>query len=231
MAPIPMTPDEIVAAAVSAAPGWSAAPPETRARALTAVAAALEDARAELTALADEETRLGATRLKGELTRTTFQLTLFAEHVREGAFLDARIDTADPGWPTGPRPDLRRYRTAAGPVLVFAAGNFPFAFGVAGGDTASAWAAGCPVVVKAHPGHPRLSRRTAGVIGGAGLPDGVFALVEGRTRASPRSGTPASPPPRSPGPSAAGWRWRGSRRNGRCRFRSTVRWAASTRPS
>ncbi|WUI03434.1 aldehyde dehydrogenase (NADP(+)) [Spirillospora sp. NBC_00431] len=179
MAPIPMTPDEIVAAAVSAAPGWSAAPPETRARALTAVAAALEDARAELTALADEETRLGATRLKGELTRTTFQLTLFAEHVREGAFLDARIDTADPGWPTGPRPDLRRYRTAAGPVLVFAAGNFPFAFGVAGGDTASAWAAGCPVVVKAHPGHPRLSRRTAGVIGGAGLPDGVFALVEG----------------------------------------------------
>ncbi|MGH3239312.1 MAG: aldehyde dehydrogenase (NADP(+)), partial [Spirillospora sp.] len=136
-------------------------------------------ARAELTALADEETRLGAARLNGELTRTTFQLTLFAEHVREGAFHDARIDTADPSWPTGPRPDLRRYRTAFGPVLVFAASNFPFAFSVAGGDTASAWAAGCPVVVKAHPGHPRLSRRTAEVIGTAGLPDGVFGLVEG----------------------------------------------------
>ncbi|MFI0369833.1 aldehyde dehydrogenase (NADP(+)) [Actinomadura sp. 1N219] len=174
-----MTPNDAIAAAVSAAPGWAAAPPETRAHALTSVAAALEDARAELTALADEETRLGATRLNGELTRTTFQLTLFAEQVGEGAFYDARIDAADPAWPTGPRPDLRRYRTAVGPVLVFAASNFPFAFSVAGGDTASAWAAGCPVVVKAHPGHPRLSRRTAEVIAAAGLPDGVFGLIEG----------------------------------------------------
>ncbi|TDD36070.1 aldehyde dehydrogenase (NADP(+)) [Actinomadura sp. KC06] len=174
-----MSPNEAVAAAVAAAPGWADAPPETRARALTSVAAALEDARAELTALADEETRLGAARLNAELTRTTFQLMLFAEQVREGAFYDARIDAADPGWPTGPRPDLRRYRTAIGTVLVFAASNFPFAFSVAGGDTASAWAAGCPVVVKAHPGHPRLSRRTAEVIGGAGLPGGVFGLIEG----------------------------------------------------
>ncbi|TDB87774.1 aldehyde dehydrogenase (NADP(+)) [Actinomadura sp. KC216] len=174
-----MPPNDAIDAAVSAAPGWAGAPPETRAPALTAVAAALEDARAELTALADEETHLGAARLNGELTRTTFQLTLFAEQVREGAFYDARIDAADPEWPTGPRPDLRRYRTAAGPVLVFAASNFPFAFSVAGGDTASAWAAGCPVVVKAHPGHPRLSRRTAEVIGAAGLPDGVFGLIEG----------------------------------------------------
>ncbi|MWA05648.1 aldehyde dehydrogenase family protein [Actinomadura sp. LD22] len=174
-----MTPDQAVAAAVSAAAGWAAAPPQERAEGLTAIADALEAARAELVALADEESRLGATRLNGELTRTTFQLKLFADQVREGAFYDARIDRPDPQWPSGPRPDLRRYRTALGPVLVFAASNFPFAFSVAGGDTASALAAGCPVVVKAHPGHPRLSRRTAEIVAGAGLPDGVFGLIEG----------------------------------------------------
>jgi NADP-dependent aldehyde dehydrogenase len=168
-----------VSAAQSAASSWAAARPEQRAQALTAVAAALEDARDELVRLADEETSLGAARLNGELTRTTFQLSMFADEIRTGAFYDARIDRPDPGWPSGPRPDLRRYRTAFGPVLVFAASNFPFAFSVAGGDTASAWAAGCPVVVKAHPGHPRLSRRTAEVIGEAGLPNGVFGLIEG----------------------------------------------------
>ncbi|WP_433234066.1 aldehyde dehydrogenase (NADP(+)) [Actinomadura nitritigenes] len=174
-----MTPDQAVAAAVSAAAGWAAAPPQERAEGLTAIADALEAARAELVALADEESHLGETRLNGELTRTTFQLRLFADQVREGAFYDARIDRPDPQWPSGPRPDLRRYRTALGPVLVFAASNFPFAFSVAGGDTASALAAGCPVVLKAHPGHPRLSRRTAEIIAGAGLPDGVFGLIEG----------------------------------------------------
>lgn len=174
-----MTPDQAVAAAVSAAAGWAAAPPQERAEGLSAIADALEAARAELVALADEESHLGETRLNGELTRTTFQLRLFADQVREGAFYDARIDRPDPQWPSGPRPDLRRYRTALGPVLVFAASNFPFAFSVAGGDTASALAAGCPVVLKAHPGHPRLSRRTAEIIAGAGLPDGVFGLIEG----------------------------------------------------
>ncbi|MGI5330780.1 aldehyde dehydrogenase (NADP(+)) [Actinomadura nitritigenes] len=174
-----MTPDQAVAAAVSAAAGWAAAPPRERAEGLTAIADALEAARAELVALADEESRLGETRLNGELTRTTFQLRLFADQVGEGAFYNARIDRPDPQWPSGPRPDLRRYRTALGPVLVFAASNFPFAFSVAGGDTASALAAGCPVVVKAHPGHPRLSRRTAEIVAGAGLPDGVFGLIEG----------------------------------------------------
>ncbi|MDL4812949.1 aldehyde dehydrogenase (NADP(+)) [Actinomadura opuntiae] len=174
-----MTPDQAVAAAVSAAADWAAAPPAERAEGLTAIADALEAARAELVAIADEETRLGETRLNGELTRTTFQLRLFADQVRDGAFYDARIDRPEPEWPSGPRPDLRRYRTALGPVLVFAASNFPFAFSVAGGDTASALAAGCPVVLKAHPGHPRLSRRTAEIIAGAGLPDGVFGLIEG----------------------------------------------------
>ncbi|MFC6885253.1 MULTISPECIES: aldehyde dehydrogenase (NADP(+)) [Actinomadura] len=172
------TPDQAVAAAASAAEAWGTAPPAARAAALTAVADALEGARPELVALADAETRLGEARLNGELTRTAFQLRLFADHVLDGAYLDARIDRPDPDWPTGPRPDLRRYRAPAGPVLVFAASNFPFAFSVAGGDTASAWAAGCPVVVKAHPGHPRLSRRTAEIIAGA-VPEGVFGLVEG----------------------------------------------------
>ncbi|WP_240519589.1 aldehyde dehydrogenase family protein [Amycolatopsis antarctica] len=82
-------------------------------------------------------------------------------------------------WPTGPRPELRRYRAALGPVLIFAASNFPFAFSVAGGDTTSALAAGCPVVVKAHPGHPVLSRRTAGSVAEALGRPGLLGLVEG----------------------------------------------------
>lgn len=178
-----LTPDRAVSAAVAAAEPWAAASPKERAAALNAVADALEAAREELVPLADEETRLGPTRLNGELTRTTFQLRLFAEVVLAGDFYDVRIDRPDPEWPPGPRPDVRRFRTALGPVLVFAASNFPFAFSVAGGDTASAWAAGCPVVLKAHPGHPRLSRRTGEIVAralaDAGAPDGVFGLIEG----------------------------------------------------
>ncbi|CAM5659195.1 MULTISPECIES: aldehyde dehydrogenase family protein [Streptomyces] len=181
---IPEDPHKAVAAAGAAAPAWAAVPLAAKAQALAAVAEALESERTELVDLADAETKLGAARLNGELTRTTFQLRLLADEVLAGHFLDVRIDEADPQWPTGARPDLRRYRTAIGPVLVFAASNFPFAFSVAGGDTASAWAAGCPVVVKAHPGHPRLSRRTAAVVQraltSAGAPDGVFCLIEGQ---------------------------------------------------
>ncbi|MER7547300.1 aldehyde dehydrogenase (NADP(+)) [Spirillospora sp. NPDC127506] len=176
-----MTPDQAVSAAQTAAPRWASTPPEQRAEALASVAAALRGARDELVAIADEETHLGAARLNSELARTTFQLTMFADEIRTGAFHDARIDRPDPSWPTGPRPDLRRYRTAIGPVLVFAASNFPFAFSVAGGDTVSAWAAGCPAVVKAHPGHPRLSRRIAEIISPV-LPDGVLTLVEGEAQ-------------------------------------------------
>ncbi len=130
------------------------------------------------------ETHLGEARLRGELRRTTFQLRLFADVVSDGAYLDVRIDHADPEWPMGaPRPDLRRLLHPIGPVLVFAASNFPFAFSVAGGDTASALAAGCPVVVKAHPGHPELSAATAAVVqralADAGAPDGVLGLIFG----------------------------------------------------
>ncbi|WP_369204720.1 aldehyde dehydrogenase (NADP(+)) [Streptomyces sp. PU-14G] len=174
---------ETVRAAAAAAPACAGASPSHRAGALTAVADALETERAALVATADAETSLGPARLNGELSRTAFQLRLFADEVRTGALFDARLDRPAPEWPPGPRPDLRRYRTALGPVLVFAASNFPFAFSVAGGDTASAWAAGCPVVVKAHPGHPELSRRTAAVVrralAEAEAPQGMFALIEG----------------------------------------------------
>jgi NADP-dependent aldehyde dehydrogenase len=122
-------------------------------------------------------------RLRGEVARTTGQLRMFADGLHEGSFLDVIIDPADPQARPVPRPDLRRIQVPLGPVLVFAASNFPFAFSVAGGDTASALAAGCPVVVKAHPGHPRTSERTADVVRaaweGAAMPTGSFALIAG----------------------------------------------------
>jgi len=183
------TPDEQVDAAAEAsaeaARDWGRRDPAERARILDEVADALDAAGDRLLPIAMRETNLPAGRLTGELKRTTFQLRLFGEVLRAGEWLDARIDYADPDWPMGaPRPDLRRMKTPLGPVVVFAAGNFPFAFSAAGGDTASALAAGCPVIVKAHPGHPELSRRTAEIVGrtlrSAGAPEGVFALIEGQ---------------------------------------------------
>ncbi|PRW63182.1 aldehyde dehydrogenase (NADP(+)) [Actinopolyspora mortivallis] len=157
--------------------------PADTARMLRGIADTLDAAGEELVPLAQRESNLPEGRLCGELARTTFQLRLFGDLVEEGAHLAATIDSPDPEWPTGARPDLRRVHLPIGPVLVFAASNFPFAFSVAGGDTASALAAGCPVVVKAHPGHPDLSRRTAALVEGAlaeaGAPEGTFALVEG----------------------------------------------------
>lgn len=149
---------------------------------LTAVADDLDANRDALVALATAETRLPQARLTGELSRTTFQLRLVAQAVTEGSWLEVIIDHADPGWPMGARPDIRRMLRPLGPVLVVAASNFPFAFSVAGGDTATALGAGCPVVLKAHPGHPELSRRTAAVLTSAlaraGAPPGAFGLIE-----------------------------------------------------
>ena len=181
--PIPAV-DGIVVHAAQSATAWAAVPPVERARALRRVAAALDSRAGDLIALARGETHLDEQRLHGELRRTTFQLRLFADVVTEGRYLDARIDHFDPDWLMGAsRPDLRRMLVPVGPVLVFAAGNFPFAFSVAGGDVASALAAGCPVVVKAHPGHPRLSAATARTVREAlteaEAPDGVFAVVSG----------------------------------------------------
>ncbi|MFI8254882.1 aldehyde dehydrogenase (NADP(+)) [Streptomyces filamentosus] len=146
-------------------------------------AADLLDASADgIVATADAETALGAPRLTGELARTTAQLRAFAGVVDEGAFLDVRIDLPDPT-AVPPRPDLRRWKIPLGVVAVYAASNFPLAFSVPGGDTASALAAGCPVVVKAHPDHPATSELTAGLLRRAaaktGLPEDVVVLLHG----------------------------------------------------
>ncbi len=175
--------DLIARRATEAATAYAALDLGVRSAGLLAAADALEAAADELIALAATETGLTTARLTGELKRTRVQLRLFAEVVADGSFLDLRVDERDPDFAIGPRPELRRILVPVGPVINFAAGNFPFAFSVAGGDTAAALAAGCPVIVKAHPGHPELSRRTAAVVSQAlveaGLPEHVLQLVEG----------------------------------------------------
>jgi NADP-dependent aldehyde dehydrogenase len=171
--------DAIVAAAVAAAPAWgSGSALAQRARALEAVADALDERAGELAVIADTETALGGQRLTGEVARTTGQLRLFAEVLRDGGYVDGVVSPA-----IGVVPDVRRITRPVGPVAVFAASNFPFAFSVAGGDTASALAAGCPVVVKAHEAHPVTSDVTAEVVtqalASAGAPPGAFGLVHG----------------------------------------------------
>lgn len=176
--------EAVLAAADAAAPAFAALTPAARAAALVAAGDALDAAADELVPIAIRETGLGEPRLRGELRRTTVQLRLFADVVAAGEYLDVRIDDADPGFVLGPRPSLRRFLAPVGPVLNFAASNFPFAFSVMGGDTAAALAAGCPVVVKAHEGHPELSRRTADIaaaaLTAAGMPEGTLGLVLGR---------------------------------------------------
>lgn len=181
--------EKLLAAARTAAVPLAALRPAERAELLDAVADALDATAGQLVPVAEQETRLPEARLRGELKRTTFQLRLFGEVLRDGGYLDARIDHADVDWPMGaPRPELRRVLVPVGPVVVFAASNFPFAFSVAGGDTASALAAGSPVLLKAHSGHRSLSRLTAEVVvmalREAGAPDGTFALITG-TAAGP----------------------------------------------
>ena len=176
--------EKILASSAAASDEWAATAPSSRAKALTAVADALDHAAPDLIPIAQRETHLAEARLQGELKRTTFQLRLFAEVLAGGSYLDVRIDPADAQWPMGaPRPDLRRVLIPLGPVVVFAASNFPFAFSTAGGDTASALAAGCSVVLKVHSGHPELSEATGRVIitalAAAGAPSGLFSLVFG----------------------------------------------------
>ncbi|MEU5517559.1 aldehyde dehydrogenase (NADP(+)) [Streptomyces griseoaurantiacus] len=153
-----------------------------RAAFLRTAAQRLEDAKDTLIEVADAESALGPVRLTGELARTCFQLRAFAGIVDEGAFLDVVINHPD-DTTVPPTPDLRRYKVPLGVVAVYSASNFPFAFSVAGGDTASALAAGCPVVVKSHPDHPALSELVAKVLRRAaaehGVPEGVLGLVHG----------------------------------------------------
>ncbi|WP_405829602.1 aldehyde dehydrogenase (NADP(+)) [Streptomyces sp. NBC_00105] len=153
-----------------------------RAAFLRTAAALLDESAAHVIEAADAETALGPGRLTGELARTTGQLRAFADAVDEGAYLDIRIDRADPSL-SPPRPELRRYKVPLGVVAVYAASNFPLAFSVPGGDTASALAAGCPVVVKAHPDHPATSELCASLLRRAaasvGLPAEVVSVVHG----------------------------------------------------
>ena len=156
--------DAVLAKAVAS--GWGATTSAERAEALERVADALDAESELLVSTADSETALGVPRLSGELKRTTNQLRLFASVLREGSYLEATIDTADANT-VPPRPELRRILRPIGPVAVFAASNFPFAFSVAGGDTASALAAGSPVIVKSHPSHPTTSVETARIVASA----------------------------------------------------------------
>ena len=130
-----------------------------------------------------EETGLPETRISGERGRTVNQLRLFAGLLREGSWVDARIDTADPERKPVPKPDIRSMKKALGPVGIFGASNFPLAFSVAGGDTASALAAGCTIVVKAHPAHPGTCEMIADAIRNAvlktAMPNGTFSMVHG----------------------------------------------------
>ncbi|MDX3239454.1 aldehyde dehydrogenase (NADP(+)) [Streptomyces sp. ME03-5709C] len=177
------TAQEVDAAVRAAAAAFPAlADRVVRARLLRTAADFLDEAGPRILEAADAETALGPARLTGELGRTTYQLRAFAEIVEEGAFLDVIIDHADATL-TPPRPDLRRYKIPLGVVAVYSASNFPLAFSVPGGDTASALAAGCPVVVKAHPDHPATSelcgdalRRAAVAVG---LPADVVSVVHG----------------------------------------------------
>ncbi|MFE9824430.1 aldehyde dehydrogenase (NADP(+)) [Streptomyces sp. NPDC005791] len=153
-----------------------------RAAFLRTAADLLAEAQEHVIEAADAETALGPARLTGELARTAAQLRAFAEVVDEGAYLDIHIDHED-GSRTPPWPDLRRYKIPLGVVAVYAASNFPLAFSVPGGDTASALAAGCPVVVKAHPDHPATSEICASLLRRAaaqhGLPEDVLTVVHG----------------------------------------------------
>jgi NADP-dependent aldehyde dehydrogenase len=175
--------DAACARAAAAFPGLEGMGRDGRARLLRALADVLEAARESIVPVADRETALGEQRLNGELNRTCFQLRLFADVLDEGSYVEATIDHAGPT-PMGPRPDVRRMLVPLGPVAVFGASNFPLAFSVPGGDTASALAAGCPVVVKAHPSHPATSQLCfdlmAAAARDAGAPDGTLALVHGQ---------------------------------------------------
>jgi NADP-dependent aldehyde dehydrogenase len=176
-----------VAAAAQAAhqafPAFRASSPAERAALLEAIAEEIDALGDAFIVAASRETALPAARLEGERKRTSNQMRMFAATVRRGDHLDARIDRAQPQRKPLPRPDLRQYRIGVGPVAVFGASNFPIAFSVAGGDTASALAAGCPVVVKAHPGHMVTSEYVADAIERAiarsGAPAGVFNMVHG----------------------------------------------------
>jgi len=175
----------LAAEAAFASYGWTTR--AERAAFLNAIADEIE-ARAEaITAIGCQETGLPEARLNGERGRTTGQLRLFAQHIEKSAYLDLRHDPALPDRQPLPRPDLKMIQRPIGPVAIFGASNFPLAFSTAGGDTAAALAAGCPVVVKGHSAHPGTAEIVAEAVEAArqscGMPAGVFSLIQGGNRA------------------------------------------------
>lgn len=175
--------DAVVRAAHAAFGEWAASNGAKRAALLRGLADGLECEREKLIALADQETALGPARLNGELDRTTFQLRRFADIAQRGEPFAVLDEPAVAGSPPVGHPAMRLQRLPLGVVAMFAASNFPFAFSVLGGDTASALAAGCPVVVKAHPFHPGLSQQVYAlaqrVLKEQGLPAGLIGLAQG----------------------------------------------------
>src|SRR5579863_639301 len=167
--------------ASNAFPAFRDLPRSTRAAFLRAIADNLEKIGVPLFERTMQESALPEGRVRGERGRTCGQLRFFAAILEEGSYVDARIDTADPARQPAPKPDLRSMLRPLGPVAVFCASNFPLAFSVAGGDTASALAAGCPVVVKAHSSHPGTAELVGAAVREAavstGMPEGVFSLL------------------------------------------------------
>lgn len=183
------TPAHVAAAceaAEAAFPVYAAKTRAERAAFLNRIAEEIEARGTAITEIGTRETGLPAARLVGERGRTTLQLRLFAEHILKDDWLDRRHDSALPDRQPLPRPDLKLIQRPIGPVAVFGASNFPLAFSTAGGDTASALAAGCPVVVKGHSAHPGTAEIVAGAIDAAikaaGMPSGTFSLVQGGKR-------------------------------------------------
>jgi NADP-dependent aldehyde dehydrogenase len=170
-----------LAAHLDSVAGFRAPGAKERATFLRRIAEQIEMLGDELIQVCHEESKLTVDRLRGERVRTINQLVMFADLIEEGSWVDARIDTAQPDRKPIPKPDLRRMLIPLGPVAVFSASNFPLAFSVAGGDTASALAAGCPVVVKGHPAHPRTSALVGDAISravtDASMPPAIFYLI------------------------------------------------------
>jgi alpha-ketoglutaric semialdehyde dehydrogenase len=179
----PREADAAACAAQAAFADYGQTSPQARALFLAAIADELDALGDDFFDIAHQETALPLARLKGERARTSGQMRLFADMLQRGDAFIPRIDTALADRTPLPRPDLRQYRVALGPVAVFGASNFPLAFSTAGGDTAAALAAGCPVVFKAHEGHMATAELTAGAIVQAaartGMPPGVFNLIFG----------------------------------------------------
>ena len=177
--------DAALSGAAKAFEELTALPPRWQADLLDAIADRIMDLGDALLERGEQETALPRARLTGERARTVNQLKMFAAIARDGSWVDAVIDTAMPQRQPLPRPDIRRMYVPRGPVVVFGPSNFPFAFGVCGGDTASALAAGCPVVVKGHPSHPGTNDLFAGAVNDAvaqlKLPARTFSLLQGRS--------------------------------------------------